>query len=340
LIVFQRRDWHWRHSVAGRQFGSPAKRIPGIMAERIELRDKVLSNLVARGEAGGAWLRGLPEVIRRLETEWGIRVGRTYPNATEAYVAEAAVADGTKVALKIPIIGLAKADREVRVLRAADGRGYVRLLRHDASSGAMLLEGLGPQLAQQDRPIDEQIAIICSTLERAWMQPVPGLQLPTGVEKAREIESYIVSAWPRVGKPCSEKAIDVALRFARARADAFDPAAAVVSHGDAHAWNTLLDPETGDYKLVDPDGWFVERAHDLSISMREGCAEFLTGDPVALARCRCALLSSLTGVDAAAIWQWGFIETLANGLSYLDIGPEENAAQFLSVVDTWAEAEV
>jgi streptomycin 6-kinase len=310
------------------------------MAEHIELRDKVLSNLAARGEAGAAWLNDLPNVVRRLEAGWGIRVGHTFPNATEAYVAEAVAADGTKAALKIPIVGLAKADREVRVLRAADGRGYVRLLRHDASSGAMLLERLGSQLAQQGRPIADQIAIICSTLEQAWMQPLPGLQLPTGADKAGEMESYIASVWPRVGKPCSEKAVEAALRFARARADAFDPASAVVSHGDAHAWNTLQDAETGDYKLVDPDGWFVERAHDLSISLREGCTEFLAGDPVALARDRCALLSHLTGVDADAIWQWGFIETLANGLSYLDIGPEENAAQFLSAVEAWAEAEV
>lgn len=306
----------------------------------IQLRDKVLSNLAAKGEAGAAWLRDLPDLVQRLEADWKIRVGRTFPNASEAYVAEAVAADGAKMALKIPIVGLATADREARVLQTAQGRGYVRLLRHDASSGAMLLERLGSQLAQQGRPILKQLRIICSTLERAWMQAPPGLQLPTGAEKAKEMASYIASVWPKVGKPCSEKTIEVALRFAKARADAFDPATAVVGHGDAHAWNTLHDPETGDYKLVDPDGWFVERAHDLSISMREGCAEFLAGDPVALGRSRCALLSRLGGADVDAIWQWGFIETLVNGLSYLEIGPKENAAQFLSVADAWAAAEV
>jgi|SRR5579864_4658942 len=310
------------------------------MIESMELRDKVLSNLAARGQAGAAWLRDLPEVIRRLETDWDIRVGRTFANATEAYVAEAVTTDGAQVALKIPIVGLAKADREARVLRAASGRGYVRLLRHDASSGSMLLERLGLQLAQLGRPKDEEVMIICSTLGRAWMQALPELRLPTGAEKASEMASYIASVWLKVGKPCSEKTIEVAMRFAKARVDAFDPATAVVSHGDAHAWNTLHDPVTGDYKFVDPDGWFVERAHDLSISMREGCAEFLTGNPVALGRSRCALLSRLTGVDSDAIWQWGFIETLVNGLSYLEIGPKENAAQFLSVADAWAEAEV
>jgi len=307
------------------------------MVERIELRDKVLSNLAAKGEAGTVWLRELPNVVQRLEFDWDIRVGHMFQNATEAYVAEALTSDGIEVALKIPIVGLAKADREARMLQAAGGRGYVRLLRHDAQSGAMLLERLGVQLAQQGLSTEEQIRIICFTLERAWMPSLPDLPLPTGAEKANEMATYIAAVWQKLDRPCSERVVEVALRFAKARADAFDPTTAIIGHGDAHAWNTLHDPKAGGYKLVDPDGWFVERAHDLSISMREGCIDFLAGDPVALGRDRCALLSRLTGVEPNAIWQWGFIETLVNGLSYLEIGPKENAAQFLSVVNAWTD---
>jgi streptomycin 6-kinase len=49
----------------------------------------------------------------------------------------------------------------------------------------------------------------------------------------------------------------------------------VLAHGDPHAWKTLLDPKTNQYKLVDPDGLFTERAHDLNISMRVWIAELL-----------------------------------------------------------------
>jgi hypothetical protein len=48
-----------------------------------------------------------------------------------------------EVALKILIAGIEKANREFRTLQAANGRGYVRLLRYDAASGAMRLERLG-----------------------------------------------------------------------------------------------------------------------------------------------------------------------------------------------------
>lgn len=306
----------------------------------IDLRDKVLANVAAQGAIGAAWLAQLPELVCRLEDDWDLEVGQIFANATEAYVAAAVTVDGQQVALKIPIAGLEKADREFRALRAADGRGYVRLLRHDVPSGAMLLERLGPQLAELGLSIGEQIRIICSTLAQAWMELPSGLKLVTGAEKASEHASYIEKAWSKLCRPCSEKAIAVALRFAKARREAFDPTTAVFAHGDAHAWNTLQDPNTQGYKFVDPDGLFIERAHDLSISMREWGAELLAGDPVALGRRRCALLSRLTGVEAEAIWQWGFIERLANGLLYCEIGPKENAAEFLTVAEAWAEAEV
>lgn len=306
------------------------------MADRIALNKKVLSNLAAQGEAGAAWLAGLPALVENLEHSWGIKVGRIFPNATEAYVAVAITGQGEELVFKVPVVGIGKIEREVDLLKTANGRGYARLLNHDAASGAMLLERLGLPLAQQSLPIEDQIAIICETLRNAWMPPPPGLRVVTGAEKARTMASYIASVWSKLGKPCSEKTVAIALQFAEARADAFDPATSVVSHGDAHAWNTLHDPTTGGYKFVDPDGWFAEPAHDLSISMREWPNAFLAGDAVALGRKRSALLAQLSGVDSEAIWQWGLIEQLMNGLSYLDVGPKENATQFLKVANAWA----
>jgi streptomycin 6-kinase len=305
----------------------------------IQLRDKVLRNIAFQGEPGASWLAALPTLLGRLEAEWSIKTRRLFPNATEAFVSEAVTADGQPVALKIPIPGLVKAERERSLLQTARGNRYVCVLRHDTNSGAMLLERLGPQLAMLGLPIEEQIRVICRTLQQAWMPMPPGARYPTGADKAVEMSSYISTVWPRVGRPCSEKVIEIALRFAEARRDAFDPTDSVLGHGDPHAWNTLRDPKTNQYKFVDPDGLFIERAHDLSISMREWSAELLAGDPVALGQKRCVLLSRLTGVQQSAIWQWGFIERLVNGLRYIEVGPEANAVEFLAVVEAWAEVE-
>src|SRR5438874_458030 len=112
--------------------------------ELTNLRDKVLANVAAQGAVGAAWLTHLPELVRRLEDHWGLKVGQILPNATEAFVAAAVTGDGEEVVLKIPIAGLVK-DRELRALQEADGRGYARLLKQEATSGAMLLERLGLQ---------------------------------------------------------------------------------------------------------------------------------------------------------------------------------------------------
>ena len=292
-----------------------------MMVGPIQFRDKVLRNIAAQGVAGAFWLEALPDLLDRLEVEWSIKVGRLFPKATEAFVSDAVTADGQPVALKIPIAGLAKAYREQRLLQTAGGRGYVRVLRRDTNSGAMLLERLGPQLATLGFPIEDQIRIICQTLQWAWAPLPPGVRYPTGAEKASEMFSHISTAWPRLGRPCSGKVVEVALRFAEARRDAFDPADSVLAHGDAHAWNTLLAPTTNQCKLVDPDGLFIERAHDLSISIRERSAELLAGDPVALAWKRCALLSRLTGVPENAIWQCGNDQSAHEQLGPLRILP-------------------
>jgi streptomycin 6-kinase len=307
------------------------------MTREVVLRDKVLKNLDARGAAGVRWLAQLPVLIARLEADWHIKVGQTFPNATEAFAAEAVGADGTACALKIPIVGVEKTEREIRFLDAAGGRGYVRLMRADAESGAMLLERLGPQLAQSGLPIDEQMAVICATLKHAWMKSLPGVHLLTGAEKAGQTGSCIERTWMRLNGSRPDAVLDVARRFVEARRNAFNPDTAVVAHGDAHAWNLLSDP--GGYKFIDPEGLFIEPAHDVSISMREWNAEF-AGDPVALGHKRCALLAKLSGADETAIWQWGYLETLVNGLLYTESRQEDLANGFLDVAEAWARAEM
>ena len=225
------------------------------------------------------------------------------------------------------------------MLLAAAGRGYVRVLQHDPASGAMLLERLGPQLFQLGYPIERQIGIICATLREAWRPLPPDLRLMTGAEKADSLAEAIRTITPKFAGACSARTVRVALRFAERRRSAFDPATSVLGHGDAHCWNTLAEPASGGFKFVDPDGLFIEPAHDLSISLREWSGDFLAGDAVARGRARCDLLAGLGGAAPDAIWQWGLLENLVNGLLYLEVGASEQGAPCLAVADAWAAAE-
>lgn len=188
--------------------------------------------------------------------------------------------------------------------------------------------------------IDRQYEAICSTLLSAWAPLPAGESFTTGAQKAESLAKYVETAWRNLGRPCSDKTIQTACAYADRRAHAFDSVTAVVAHGDAHGWNLLVDPRGGPqtFKFVDPDGLFVERAYDLGISIRELSMELLAGDAAAIGHSRCRQLGKLAGVEAAAIWQWGFLERTANGLLWLEQGMPDLAREFLVVADAWASA--
>jgi streptomycin 6-kinase len=307
-------------------------------AAALQIPDRVRRRAVALGEAGVAWLAGLDGLVRDLAAEWHLSIDQTLSGGTESFVAKTRTAAGQNAVLKIAIPGLDPTASELRTLLAAQGRGYARVFRHDAARGAMLLERLGCQLNELGLPVDAQLEAICVTLLGAWTPLPEGAQFMTGAEKARNLADFIETEWRDLGKPCSARTIEMACSFAHARRRAFDPETAILAHGDAHAWNTLVAPGDGPmcFKFVDPDGLFIERAYDLGILMREWGAELLAGDPLVLGRRRCHQLARLTGVEPERIWQWGFIERTSSGLLLLKLGLNQLAHEFLAVADAWA----
>src|ERR1700676_3547536 len=110
------------------------------MAAPPNIPDKVRRNAQAQGAEGRAWLASLPQQIEEIERDWAITVGDTTQNATEAFVAFARTADGGDAVLKIVMPGFDRNRQELRVLRAANGNGYAKLLRADETRNVMLLE--------------------------------------------------------------------------------------------------------------------------------------------------------------------------------------------------------
>jgi streptomycin 6-kinase len=302
-----------------------------------EIPEKVRLKAASLGETGRAWLADLPERVADLERRWAIKVGKSCGSGTEAFVAEARTDEGQEVILKIVIPGIDPKRQEMRTLRAAHGKGYARLIRADEDGSALLLEKLGPQLHELGLPADRQIEIICATLQEAWMLPLEEPPFVTGAEKAVKLAHIIESNWSGLGKPCSERAIDLALSYAERRRRAFDPGQSVLVHGDAHQWNTLYAPgSTTGFKFIDPDGANAERAFDLAISMREWGPVIPDGDLSRLGRRRCALLAELSGVEQKPIWEWGMIQCVWNGLMLREIGLNGLASVEFAMADAWA----
>src|SRR3954453_3764396 len=121
----------------------------------------------ARAVGADAWVDELPSLVRDIEAEWQITVGRAYRDSTEAYVAEATCEDGTAAVLKliVPRDGDAAA-HEAAVLRLPAGDGCPRLLRDDVGRGALLLERLGRSLHELRLPIDRRHEILVDAAKR------------------------------------------------------------------------------------------------------------------------------------------------------------------------------
>lgn len=313
-----------------------------IAGRALDVPDAVRQKAVAQGTAGRRWLRCLPDLIRDLERQWALAVGAPLDGGSSAYVATAKMADGTDAVLKLQMPGYESVADQIRVLRIAGGRGYVRLLRHDAARGALLQERLGPRLSQLGFSTERQIEIICATLRRAWVQTADAASFPSGADKARALRQFIVETWRALNRPCSEGVVDQAVSFSLERERAFDPARAALLHGDAHSDNTLASfgaetPEASDFKFVDPDGLFGERAYDLAIPMRGWSRALLASDALRSGWERCVYLSQLTGEEPEAIWQWGFIERVSTGLLLLQLGRGREGQDSLRVAEAWVQ---
>jgi len=289
------------------------------------------------GSAGQAWIDGLPDLIRDLEARWDIRVDSDLAGGTEALVLAAVSSDGRPVVLKLGQPN--SLAQEIRALEIAGGVGYAEMLAADEDNDAILLEKLGQKLVDSGKPDAEQLEIVVRTVEQTWLPVADPRKLMTGAEKAHWHLDWLETQWRALGEPCPRAIIDQGIAFSRARESAFDPEASVLVHGDSHAWNALSVPGEADaFKLVDPDGYFMEPAYDMGISMREWIDEYLAGDAVSIGRARAAHLSALTGLPETPIWQWGFIEVISTALVYSQLGEPVLAAPYYDLAERWLNA--
>ena len=309
----------------------------------IEVPEVVRNKAVSAG--ADEWLDDLPSIVERIESDWSIIVGKPYVGATEAFVARARRSDGLPAVLKLMIPRPGNhAENEITFLRLANGEGCVRLLRDDASRGALLLERLGRSLHDAGGSIERRHEILCAAAMRVW-RPADGCGLPTGAEKARWLRSFIRKKWEQLDHPCTKGAVEVALSCAKRREAAHDDGRSVLVHGDVHQWNALetgrstkgqegpRSVETGDFKLIDPDGLLAEPEYDMGILMREDPADLLEGDTTTLAHERARALGARTGLDADVIWQWGNIERVSTGLLLTEIDLQPTGREMLEVSD-------
>lgn len=208
------------------------------MAVSLDVPDLVRQRALSAGVEGQRWLRDLPDVVASCSERWGLELERSLPGGTASFVAAAIDNTGRTCVLKVAM-PLDEAERQAFARsalthRLADGRGCARLLHHDESTPAMLLERLGPNLDKLRMPLPEMLLTIAMTLRSFWQPVAAGCGLPSGADKAAWQADDIATMWDHLGQPCQRAVIDRAVAYCEDRAAAFDPAQAVLVHGDAH----------------------------------------------------------------------------------------------------------
>jgi streptomycin 6-kinase len=287
--------------------------------------DAVRQRAIAAGRE--EWLTRLPEIVASLKEDWAFRAGRVLGGGSEALVVETTLRDGQAAVLKVLMPRDDDSARhEFTTLKLASGIGCARLLRADVERSVMLLERLGPALAELGLPSARRREVLCGTARNLW-RPAAGYSLPTGAEKGRWLVEFITSEWESLGRPCSAEAVAYALACARRRIAAHDDERAVLVHGDIHERNTL-QADSG-FKLIDPDGLLAEPEYDLGVIMREDPVEPDKEDPLESAR----WLALRTGRDTMAIWEWATVERLSTALVCTRLGYEPTGQRLLQAAE-------
>lgn len=272
----------------------------------------------SRGPSGTAWLASLDELVPGLLAEWELRLIGTLPGGSQAWLGRVLVRDGSRAVLKVSF-RREQAARNASVLAAADGRGYVRLLRADAERGAELLEELGPSVAEQHLSAEGVLRVSTATLREAWQLPLRVVpEVDATSHKAAALAGILDDQ--RAQASWAGPAIDLAHRYAARLLAQADPSRQVVVHGDPHPGNLLavLRPRAGapaGHVFVDADHFRCEPEYDLGVLLREANTELgAAADPAALLRSWCTQVADDTGTDPGAVWRWAFLERVTTGL--------------------------
>ena len=277
-----------------------------VPAELAELHEKY------SGEEGRAWIAQLPMLAAAYLDRWELATDGPVTSGAVALIIPVACRDGSKAVLKLQPVD-DETGGEPAALQAWAGQGAVRLLEHDPSSGAMLLERLDASRDLSTMPDDFAAAKIIAEL-LVQLNSVPA---PPGMRRLSDVAAATLAGTPeaiRLAEDVNERQllIDCSARFEELITDSLDNR---LLHWDLHYFNTLstLDPERR-WKAIDPKPLSGDSGFELLPALWNRWDDLVgTGDlPRALLR-RFDLMTDVMGLDRsrAAAWTLGRVLQVA-----------------------------
>lgn len=303
--------------------------------------EEVTALVRARPWADRPWARELvatfPERLRAVLSRWELTVIRAFTEGAELPVLEVRGRDIGPAVLKLGGHGTNLA-QQVRVLRAADGRGYVRVLDDAEDLDAVLLERLGATLWTTSPDPLAQMDELSQLLPRTWELPARVAE-PTGPkDKAGSLLAMVEGELQGDGAAGgSDRSHRPVLERARGLAAALlaDPSPRqVVLHGDPHPGNALR--RDGEHVLIDPDGFLGEPEYDVGVTLRDHqqvIDELDRREGSGAGRAWHAALITRTAqrldLDAERITAWAHLERVTTGIHLHHLGWSDEGESWL-----------
>ncbi|KQX59514.1 MULTISPECIES: aminoglycoside phosphotransferase family protein [unclassified Streptomyces] len=278
------------------------------------------SQVKYNGEAGRAFVAGLPALAEDFLGRWGLRVtGPSMHGVASLVLPVERAADGAPAALKMQILD-DETEGEPAGLLAWGGDGCVRLLDHDPATGTMLLERL-----DEARPLTshadtrEALGVVAGLLARLSAVPAPA-----GLRGLGDITAAMLDAVPGAEK--SLGAADAAVLrdcAAAVREVAGEPGDRLL-HWDLHLGNVLA-ADREPWLAIDPK----PLAGDPGFELLPALMDRFDPDPAEVLW-RFDLLAEVVGDRGRAV-AWTLGRVLQNGLWDVEDGepaldPEQVAA--------------
>lgn len=277
-----------------------------VPAELAELHERY------SGEDGRLWIAELPTLAAAYLDRWQLAMDGPVASGAVALIIPVACRDGSKAVLKLQPVD-DETGGEPAALQAWAGRGAVRLLDHDSSSGAMLLERLDASRDLSTMSDDFAAAkIIAELLVQLNSVPAaPDMRRLSDVAAATLVETPEAI---RLAEDLDERQllINCAARFEELITDSLDNR---LLHWDLHYFNTLstLDGNR-QWKAIDPKPLSGDSGFELLPALWNRWDDLIkTGNLSRALLRRFDLMTDVMGLDRsrAAAWTLGRVLQVA-----------------------------
>jgi streptomycin 6-kinase len=264
------------------------------------------------GAAGRRWVAALPDLAAASLDRWQLAVDGPVAFGAVGLVIPVVQRDGSLAVLKLQPVD-EETGGEPAALRAWAGRGAVRLLAHDAGSGAMLLERLDASRDLSTMADDRAAARIIAEL----LVQLNSVEAPPGVRRLTDVAAATVAEAPRavqlLGDGDERRLLsECAARLAELITDDLDDR---LLHWDLHYFNTLSTlngPQR--WKAIDPKPLSGDSGFELLPALWNRWDDLVkTGDLSQALLQRFDLMTEVLAVDRsrAAAWTAGRVLQVA-----------------------------